>query len=131
MKNILAIILIASLAAACGNKKEKPKQSPAVTNTDDTTAQCYYFMNDKDTVSLRFRISDGVIDGKLQYIFSEKDKNPGTVIGRMYGDTLLAEYTFQSEGTTSVREVVFLKTGDDFTEGRARNRRVEIDIPKG
>ena len=35
----------------------------------------------------------------------------------MNGDTLLADYTFQSEGTESVRQVAFLKKGDGFVEG--------------
>ena len=35
----------------------------------------------------------------------------------MYGDTLLAEYIFKSEGITSIREVAFLKQDDSFVEG--------------
>jgi hypothetical protein len=35
----------------------------------------------------------------------------------MHGDTLLADYTFQSEGTESVRQVAFLQQGDGFVEG--------------
>ncbi len=39
------------------------------------------------------------------------------VPGSMKGDTLFAAYTFMSEGTESIREVVFLKTANDFVEG--------------
>lgn len=35
----------------------------------------------------------------------------------MHGDTLLAAYTFQSEGTESVREVAFVRRGPAFVEG--------------
>nr|GFC68635.1 hypothetical protein [Tanacetum cinerariifolium] len=35
----------------------------------------------------------------------------------MHGDTLVADYTFQSEGTTSIRQVVFLRRDIGFIEG--------------
>jgi hypothetical protein len=38
--------------------------------------------------------------GNLCYRFFEKDKNDGTVIGKLQGDTLIADYTFMSEGVT-------------------------------
>jgi len=35
----------------------------------------------------------------------------------MNGDTLIAEYTFMSEGINSVREVAFLKKDQNYVEG--------------
>ena len=35
----------------------------------------------------------------------------------MRGDTLVADYTFNSEGIESVRQVAFLKKGDQLLEG--------------
>ena len=53
----------------------------------------------------------------MVYNFFEKDKNSGTVSGMFKGDTLYADYTFQSEGTSSVRETVFIKKGNTLVEG--------------
>ncbi len=66
---------------------------------------------------LRVENLGGNVTGNLSYNFYEKDDNTGTLRGEMRGDTLLADYTFQSEGTESVRQVAFLKKGDGFVEG--------------
>jgi hypothetical protein len=60
---------------------------------------------------------DGFINGTLVYNYFEKDKNKGTLQGRMKGELLIADYTFASEGVESVRQVVFKQHGDTFTEG--------------
>ena len=47
----------------------------------------------------------------------EKDKNKGTIRGRITNGFLIADYTFMSEGTESVRQVAFKKQGSSFVEG--------------
>ena len=47
----------------------------------------------------------------------EKDKNNGIFEGELHGDTLIAEYTFTSEGKESIRQVAFLKKGNQLFEG--------------
>jgi hypothetical protein len=66
---------------------------------------------------MRINVTDNLVTGELDYYIFEKDSNKGTIRGRMSGDTLLADYTFLSEGTTSVREIVMVKKGGDFLEG--------------
>ena len=46
-----------------------------------------------------------------------KDKNDGTIMGSMHGDTLIAHYKFMSEGKQSVRQIAFLRRGNAFVEG--------------
>ena len=60
---------------------------------------------------------NGYITGTLVYNFYEKDKNKGTIQGKMTGDLLVADYTFNAEGMESVRQVAFKKTGTAFIEG--------------
>jgi len=56
--------------------------------------------------------------GKMCYAnFDKKDRNMGEIRGVMKGDTIIADYTFISEGINSVRQVVFLKHGDEMVEG--------------
>ena len=57
------------------------------------------------------------VNGKLSYNIVGKDKNEGSLIGNMKGDTLIADYTFMSEGVSSIREVAFLQKDGAFIEG--------------
>ncbi|MPR35893.1 hypothetical protein [Salmonirosea aquatica] len=113
---LLATLL---LTAACTSEKtdqtDTSQESEAVEAAESST--CYAAILGQDTLSLRVeRMSDDVT-GDLAYNFYEKDDNEGTIEGKMHGDTLLADYTFMSEGTESVRQVAFLKKGDGFVEG--------------
>ncbi|WP_221390733.1 lipocalin family protein [Dyadobacter sp. NIV53] len=81
------------------------------------TYACYAYMGKKDTAFMHINIADSIVTGNLKYAIFEKDSNDGTLQGKLKNDTLLANYTFVSEGVESVREVVFLKKGDDWLEG--------------
>ncbi|MGN6354327.1 MAG: hypothetical protein ACTHLB_13110 [Parafilimonas sp.] len=83
----------------------------------ETISECYENINGKDTVFLSIFSQSKVITGSLVYNYYEKDKNSGTIKGNMYGDTLIADYIFSSEGITSTREVAFLKRESAFIEG--------------
>ncbi len=79
---------------------------------------CYEGVQGKDTVSMTLIIKgDKLQYGNLSYNYFEKDDNEGTLVGAFRGDTLKAKYSFQSEGTMSVREVIFLKQGKNYVEG--------------
>ncbi|MCY7351965.1 MAG: hypothetical protein LH606_15085 [Cytophagaceae bacterium] len=83
----------------------------------DKTIQCYAYANEQDSVRLKLISNQTTMTGDLTYNLSGKDRNTGTLVGQMNGDTLLAEYTFQSEGTESVREVAFLMKENGLVEG--------------
>jgi hypothetical protein len=68
-------------------------------------------------VRLTLAATQPTVTGQLSYRYFEKDRNEGTIRGAMHGDTLRAEYTFQSEGVASVREVAFVRRGTGFVEG--------------
>lgn len=82
-----------------------------------TERRCYRFAATGDTARLAIEEHHGKVSGRLSYDYAGKDSNDGHVEGHMRGDTLFADYEFQSEGTTSVREVVFLRRGDAWVEG--------------
>ncbi|POY38408.1 hypothetical protein C3K47_03135 [Solitalea longa] len=115
--SVMAFVFI----IACNSKTNKTTvQTDSVSTSDSPKSNeyCYSFIKDKDSVLLRFKMSDdSLILGTLNYNFYEKDSNKGNVQGMLKGDTLLLDYIFQSEGIESVREVAFLKKGDDFVEG--------------
>lgn len=92
-----------------------PKEAELVEPAGD---QCYASRLNGNIVALSFNVnSHQEVNGKLSYNITGKDKNEGTLIGNMKGDTLVADYTFSSEGVSSVREVVFLQKDGTLVEG--------------
>lgn len=84
---------------------------------DGVQQDCYLYIKNRDTVSLTLTSDGNKHKGELTYNLFEKDKNAGKVSGEMKGDTLMMDYTFNSEGTTSVRQIAFLKRGNQLIEG--------------
>jgi hypothetical protein len=105
------------LLAACREQPTQTTQVPAAKTPAPAGPQCYVYASAKDTIRLTLATTQPTVTGQLTYHYFEKDRNYGTIRGTMHGDTLLAAYTFQSEGTMSVREVAFVRCGPAFVEG--------------
>ncbi|UII20988.1 hypothetical protein [Fulvivirga ligni] len=94
----LAIITALFITSACTSKKD--------------ISGCYEGNIKKDTVALTLN-TDEQYTGTLTYNFFEKDDNTGTVKGELHGDSLLLmDYTHNSEGQESVRQVAFIINSD-------------------
>lgn len=115
MSAFRSLLLAGSLGllAACHEQTTQATQEP----TAPTGPQCYAHISATDTIRLTLQTTQPTATGRLTYHYLEKDRNQGTISGTMHGDTLLADYTFQSEGTTSVRQVAFLRRDIGFIEG--------------
>lgn len=97
MKIILQFMVAAVVIASC--------QSTA-SNVDP--AGCYRMIIKNDTAIISLNTQGDSVSGSLSYNWYERDDNDGTFKGAIKNDSLiLADYTFQSEGVTSVRQVVF------------------------
>ncbi|MFV8367987.1 hypothetical protein [Flavobacterium sp. LB2R40] len=118
-KVILLNLVFMSVFVSCKNEKEKVSvESEKSVSEKSVSLECYRAILKKDTVSLTLNIKNGLLlSGNLSYNFYEKDKSNGTLIGEIKGDTLFANYTFMSEGISTVRQVAFLKQGDAYIEG--------------
>jgi hypothetical protein len=57
------------------------------------------------------------VSGILAFNNSQKDSSSGTFLGTLTNDVLLGNYSFDSEGVRSNREVIFKKVGDNLVEG--------------
>ncbi len=112
---ILIFITISSLTISCNLRSTDSKSRDV--SVDSTFLKCYLYCNDHDTISLTITRQDEVVSGTLTYHLYQKDKNTGVIQGQMEDDLLVADYTFQSEGLQSVRQVVFKKVGDNLIEG--------------
>lgn len=78
---------------------------------------CYAWQSGKDSAALNLQVAGEKVSGTLSYNLFEKDKNRGTINGNIKDDLIIADYTFQAEGMTSVREVVFKIDGENLVEG--------------
>jgi hypothetical protein len=117
MKKIQLFALGAAwLIISCGEptKEAKPETAGPASSA---TEECYAFTGDGDTVNLQMAISGQDVTGALIHNLDEKDRNKGTISGKLKGDTILADYRFSSEGAESVREIVFLKKDGMLYEG--------------
>ena len=121
MKHPLVIMASIFGVVSCNNNSKTPVENrdsiEAITPVNKEITQCYTGIKAKDTVFLQLNKTNNNITGNLEYKRFEKDQNKGTIEGMMRGDTLLADYTFMSEGVTSIREVIFLKKGNRLVEG--------------
>lgn len=81
------------------------------------TKICYANYTSKDSVQLQLTNLGNTATGTLIIKLFGKDENKGTFSGLMKGDTLIADYSFLSEGIVSVRQIVFLKRNNSLVEG--------------
>lgn len=120
-KLFIPIFSLAVLFTACqSNNSEKTTTDTDAPDTNIVPVSqqyCYKYIKDKDTATLTMMSSGPITTGELKYNLYEKDKNSGIFEGELRGDTLIVEYTFNSEGKESVRQVAFLKKGDQLIEG--------------
>ncbi|KAA0989532.1 lipocalin family protein [Dyadobacter aurulentus] len=117
----LRIISVADSSLVLENHGKRVRYSktenPSKLITDFETHKCFVYRSAKDSAFLHIELAGQQVTGELFYAFHEKDRNRGTIAGKILGDTLLARYKFMSEGTESIREVAFLKNGPDWVEG--------------
>ncbi len=124
-KSLLIFAAIASIAfSSCINDIKKNGSEVAPEEADSMESDvnspeiaCYRYISKKDTVLLQMEKMNNDVAGTLSYNYFEKDNNDGTFEGKMIGDTLFVDYTFGSEGSVSVREVMFVKKGNKLVEG--------------
>ncbi|MES2329621.1 MAG: hypothetical protein V4539_08465 [Bacteroidota bacterium] len=117
IKHLLRLSCVCIVFACCSNPSEAPKETTTVSAVPSGNTHCYLYNDSSNIISLRATFQNDSISGALTYDIDQKDKNSGTIVGVVQGDLLVADYTFVSEGKSSVRQVVFKKTGSTLTGG--------------
>jgi hypothetical protein len=125
MKIVKTLSILAGIAftVSCNESSISTNETSNDTTKSDTMkamipeSACYENTTGKDSFFMKMEVFPNVVTGKLDYDFSEKDKNTGEFDGVLKGDTLLADYTFKSEGVSSVRQVAFLLRDSSVIEG--------------
>jgi hypothetical protein len=124
LKNILMVGLLA-FAVGCneaGRQDDNAKENTSAGDTDISTTPipldgCYSMIFKDDTASMRLNMVDSLVTGDLSYRLYAKDSNEGSIKGTVRDSLIIAYYTFRSEGTMSVRQVVFKVVGTSLVEG--------------
>jgi len=127
MKKYIAISLFSVLLMNCNKKKEtvKPVATTDSVETSEETVvdtlgaktSCYLGVTGKDSVFVSLDDNLGTISGKMVYKNHEKDSSKGDISGYKSGDTLKLTYEFDSEGTSSKRDIYFVQRGKVLIEG--------------
>ncbi len=97
-------------------------QNPPTNNqpvvTQSQIEGCYVQKLAKDVYTLNVQEeNNGAITGTLKFDNFEKDSSSGTFMATYKDEVLLGDYAFASEGTNSIMEVAFKKSGDNFVRG--------------
>lgn len=121
-KQIFLSFTLLLLIIGC-KKEETPQPETEVTVPTETVQQerverdCYAFEADDNKIELLLERNGDEATGTLNYLLSEKDSNTGTFKGKIENNILLADYTFQSEGMESTRQVAFKFINNQWVEG--------------
>ncbi len=116
---LLSALVITTFLIACNAEEKEPKtpETDLSTVKDTPVTNCYTYASESDTISLKITQVNDSVSGTLIYKLKEKDSNTGTVKGSFKDSILLADYTFLSEGVSSVRQVAFKKEDNNLVEG--------------
>lgn len=123
MKKFILLSFVALTMLNCKNKEQNiENQTVSTQKVEEETAipldlGCYIFDDGQNNVSLEITENSKEIRGTLTYALTEKDKNSGNFSGELKEGILIANYTFQSEGQESTRQVAFKIDGDKLIEG--------------
>lgn len=120
MKNIILSIIAVSAIACQSSQTHNDTTDKVETDTPLVAVgekNCYSYTNNQDSILLTVVLASDSVSGQLTYNLFEKDHNQGIIKGKMYGDTLIADYIFNAEGTTSTREIAFLLNHHQALQG--------------
>lgn len=123
MKTLMLLIAFTFIFTSCKNEKEVDKIMDTLeldTSKSLLEIGCYTYRGNNSTITFEITDIKKFVTGNLNYHLAEKDANTGTFEGVLLDDILLGDYTFQSEGTTSRREVIFKIVNHQLMEGYGR-----------
>ena len=112
MRKLFFTLLIFGIISCNSNQNESTPPSAAEIRTN-----CYEIQSESDTVTLRLELKGEDVTGTLSYKYYQKDKNEGSVKGKLKDSIVIADYSFLSEGTQSIRQIAFRLSGNDVIEG--------------
>lgn len=121
MKNakITLFLLLAVGSLSCGKQQESGETQDQEMHSVDPRAGVYAYQKNKDTIRMEIQQFGSPVIGDLVISLAEKDKNTGTFNGQLRDSVLIGEYTYTSEGVSSIRQVALKFRGDRVLLGSA------------
>ena len=119
------LLLSLSCSESSNEKVETKPVTAAATTAPASLNGCYEMIISGDTAFMIIEQSSDMLNGTLKYKRKDKDSNNGKVVLTKTGNRAEGYYTFQSEGKTSVRQIVFKIEKNSFAEGYG-----DIDMKK-
>ena len=114
---IITSLLFFSCAESVNEKKEKKPESTPNISLPTSLNGCYEMIISSDTAFMKIEQNSDVLNGILKYKRKDKDSNKGNISLTKKGNRAEGYYTFQSEGKTSVRQIVFKISNNSLAEG--------------
>lgn len=116
---ILLSVAFITLFLSCKNETPETTTDPVTEaiKPEGPKTTCYSFEGNGNSVSLQMETEGSEVSGTMVYSLAEKDKNTGTFKGIIENNIIVADYTFQSEGVESSRQIAFEIKGDQLIEG--------------
>ena len=116
---VLVLVVLIGIAFYYQTREPVPivEENNTIVATPDVRG-CYVASLAKDVYTLKVEDQDGErVSGRLVFKNFEKDSSSGDFEGTYKDGLLYGNYTFQSEGSTSVLNMIFKRTGADFIRG--------------
>ena len=112
---ILFVLAIVIIVIGKNNTAVSPVvESPQV----NVIKGCYVATLSKDVYTLNIQSQENEqVSGALSFKNFQKDSSSGTFVGTYNNDILLGDYSFNSEGMSSVLQVAFKKSENGFIRG--------------
>ncbi|MBP6911806.1 MAG: hypothetical protein KBB88_01220 [Candidatus Pacebacteria bacterium] len=116
------VVVLSSVVIYNSSHNQSPASKEAGDVTTDSLLGCYAFQSNKDIYTLEIRHEHTVedrtdISGVLSYSNFQKDSSSGSFNGTYSNEVVVGNYSFESEGMHSVRQIAFKKVGDAFIPG--------------
>lgn len=123
-KKVALLMLVAMACFYCKNKEEQPQEEVQENPIEEHLVRvstlekgCYTYNASGSMVQFEITKTDNPVEGNLIYALAEKDKSIGVFKGTFNEGKLIGNYTFQSEGVESSRQVAFMLQDNQLIEG--------------
>ncbi len=123
-KLVLLTFAIVSMVACKENTKTENQSIIKDENMVEKSSEkpiletgCYEYNSDGNKIKMKITEASENVSGDLNIAYYEKDANQGKFFGKLNGDKLIGNYTFNSEGKESSREMAFLVKDNKLIEG--------------
>ncbi len=111
-------LLILTVFFSCKEPKVDQEEAPMEESVSiENSDFCYAYRNGDEYRIMQLSIQSGEVLGFLQNYQPGKDLSNGSVSGNLDGDTLFLRFLYQLKQKDTMRQLAFLRQGDQLFEG--------------